>query len=141
MSSELCYRVPNQLSELTGLSQALSDHLQKEGGDDAAVYAASLALEELFTNIIKYGYDDRDEHFITVSLKVGPEVFRLELSDDGHPFNPFEQPEPDLSIPLEERQIGGLGIHFVRNLLERCEYERRDGRNVVAVEKALKSKG
>ncbi|HWL54793.1 MAG TPA: ATP-binding protein [Chthoniobacteraceae bacterium] len=141
MAHELCFQIPNQLSELTGLSGAITAHLQEKGGDDAAVYAASLALEELFTNIIKYGYDDQEAHLITVSLKVGPEVFRLEISDDGHPFNPFDQPGPDLSVPLEERQIGGLGIHFIRNLLDRYEYERRDGWNVVAVEKRLRNEG
>lgn len=141
MAHELCFQVPNQLAELNGLSRAIDGHLRKHGADEAAIYAASLALEELFTNIIKYGYDDQGEHLVTISLKVEAEVFRLEISDDGHPFNPFEQPEPDLSVPLEERQIGGLGIHFIRNLLDHHDYERRDGWNVVAVEKRLRNEG
>ena len=58
-------------------------------------------------------------------------------TDDGHEFNPFLQPAPDTTLPLHLRPIGGLGIHFVRNLLDTCDYQRREGKNIVTVTKAL----
>lgn len=139
MSDRLNLEIANRLEELEGASQQVSDYLEERGADMGAVYAASLALEELITNIIKYGYDDREGHRIAIRLAVEGGRFCLEVIDDGHPFNPFDRPEPDTSGPIEEREIGGLGIHFIRNMLEECRYERRGGENVVTVCKALVS--
>ncbi len=138
-STELSFRVPNVMASLERLSAPIQHHLAQQGADDAALYAACLALEELFTNIVKYGHQDEVEHEVEVRLQTTPELFRLVLSDDGHCFDPFDQPAPDTECPLEERQIGGLGLHFVRNMLDRCHYERREGRNIVTVEKAMRS--
>jgi serine/threonine-protein kinase RsbW len=61
------------------------------------------------------------------------------VTDDGHPFNPLDLPEPDTSLPMEDRPIGGLGIHLLRKMSDRMEYERRDGKNQVTLRKSLGS--
>ncbi len=129
--------MPNRFEALNPLMERITARLEAHGANAGAVYAANLALEELITNILKYGYDDAGEHRITVDLCVADGRFALTLADDGHPFDPFAQAAPDTSLPLEERPIGGLGIHFVRNLLDECRYEWRDGKNLVTVSKAL----
>jgi serine/threonine-protein kinase RsbW len=139
MPSSLDLQMPNELSALDAVVQRVSALITECGADSAALFAANLALEELITNILKYGYDDQEKHWIGVRVETGGDRFHLEISDDGHPFNPFELAPPDTTLPMEERQIGGLGIHFVRSMLDECLYERRDGMNVVRVSKRLRS--
>jgi len=131
--------VTNTLPELDRATQWIAGHLEEAGASPQALYVASLALEELFTNIVKYGHEDPQRpHPVLVELQITPERFRLRLIDDGHPFNPFEQAGPDTSLPIGEREIGGLGIHFVRKMLENCRYRRENDRNIVSVERSLR---
>ena len=135
MASELTLRLPNTFDALTNAADETTAFLEALAAPSDALFAANLAIEELVTNIIKYGYDDDAAHEITIRLVVSGSKLRIEISDDGHAFNPFDQPEPDTSLPAEERPIGGLGIHFVRNLLDACAYCRSEGRNIVSLTK------
>jgi anti-sigma regulatory factor (Ser/Thr protein kinase) len=102
-----------------------------------AMYLVSLAIEELVTNCIKYGYKDSNGHTIDFLLRVDGETLRLEVIDDGSPFNPLEAPRPDLSLPPEQRPIGGLGLHLLRELADEMRYERRDGTNRLTLIKGM----
>jgi anti-sigma regulatory factor (Ser/Thr protein kinase) len=102
-----------------------------------AMYLASLAIEELVTNCIKYGYDDSNDHSIEIVFVVEDGALRMEVIDDGHPFNPLQAPSPDLSVPIEHRPIGGLGIHLLRELADDVSYERRDGTNRLRLTKRM----
>lgn len=124
--------IPNQLSPLMRAIEALDLRLEHWGANAEARYLAQLAVEELGTNIIKYSYDDHEEHVIQVSAAPEKDFFRICLEDDGHEFNPCLAPEPDPNLPLEERKPGGWGLSLVRRLAG-MEYERRDGRNIVRV--------
>jgi anti-sigma regulatory factor (Ser/Thr protein kinase) len=97
----------------------------------------NLALEEILTNIISYGYTDNREHEIRVSLSVQPGEVTAEVEDDGRPFNPLEAPEPDTAKSLEEKMIGGLGIHLVRKLTDGLEYQRQEEKNRLVMKKHL----
>lgn len=92
-------------------------------------YFVSLAIEELVTNCIKYGYDDDGKHIINVVLSVSDHTLTMLVIDDGHPFDPLAATPPDLSLELEDREIGGLGIHLLKELSDGLQYERRDGTN------------
>jgi anti-sigma regulatory factor (Ser/Thr protein kinase) len=95
-------------------------------------------LEELITNTIKYAYDDQDLHVIDVLISTSTDAITLAVDDDGHPFDPTAQAGPDLTLPAEERPIGGLGLHLIRNLMDTFTYERTpDGRNCVRVSKRI----
>jgi serine/threonine-protein kinase RsbW len=107
--------------------------IEGRGIGDRAVYLANLAIEEMATNILKYGFDDTAAHEILLRLEIHPAELRLLLEDDGHEFNPLKAPEPDLNRPVEERDPGGLGIHLIRKLAEQMNYERRGGRNRLTV--------
>ncbi len=139
MPAETLLRLQNDFSELPATAVKVAEFLESQGTPSDMVFAADLAIEELVTNIIKYGYDDTEPHEILVRLSLPEGNLVIQLEDDGHPFNPFDRPTPDIHAPVEERQIGGLGIHFVKNLLDTCEYRRTNDRNVVTLTKKPKA--
>jgi anti-sigma regulatory factor (Ser/Thr protein kinase) len=94
-----------------------------------------LALEEAVTNVIHHGYVDGQAHEFTVSLAAAPGgLVTAVVSDDAPAFDPVARPPVDTSLPLEERPIGGLGVHLIKNLMDSVRYERRDGRNLLTLE-------
>lgn len=127
-------RFPSRLDDLAAVALEIRRFLEARAVGTHAVYVANLALEELATNTLKYGYADHAVHELLVRVAVDSDRLRLVLEDDGRPFNPLEVPEPDVSASLENRLPGGLGIHLVRKLADRVNYERRDGRNCVTVD-------
>jgi len=135
MSDILEIKLNNQLSELDRFSQTLSEFGQRHDLAPRVVHDLNLALEEILTNIISYGYTDNREHEIRVGLSAQPGEVKAEVQDDGQPFNPLEVPEPDTTKPLEERAIGGLGIHIVRKLMDGLEYKRQGERNFLTIRK------
>jgi serine/threonine-protein kinase RsbW len=133
MTETLEINLTNKLSELDRFNQTLAEFGRRHSLADKVVHDLSLALEEILTNIISYGYADNREHEIRVRLNVQPGEVRAELEDDGQPFNPLAAPGPDTTKPLEERTIGGLGIHLVRNLMDGLEYKRQGDRNLLTM--------
>ena len=100
-----------------------------------AMYLALVAIEELVTNCIHYGYDDAAEHTIRIEFTLEDGVLTMEVTDDGHEFDPVNAPEPDFTLELEDRPVGGLGIHMLRKLADEMAYERVDGKNRVRLVK------
>ena len=111
--------------------------MAEQGVSTDAFFLASLAIEELVTNCIKYGYDDSNDHTIDIVLTVVDGALRIEVIDDGQPFNPLEAPEPDTSLAMADRPIGGLGIHLLRELADEATYERRDRTNRLVLLKRM----
>jgi sigma-B regulation protein RsbU (phosphoserine phosphatase) len=85
------------------------------------------------TNIVSYAFPEAGEHEIDVIAEHMEERLKITITDDGVPFNPFQEEKPELTSSLKERQIGGLGIHLVRNLMDECSYKRGIDKNVVTV--------
>jgi len=136
MSENYRFEVLNSFDALSPAMDNLSLWLEKQQTPQAAAYLALLALEELVTNCIKYGYDDSAQHVVQVSVQLSESGMIMVVEDDGHPFNPLEQVGPDMTLPLEKRPIGGLGIHMLRKMSDRMEYAREGGRNRVTLHKA-----
>ena len=97
-----------------------------------------LAFDELVTNCIKYGYDDAHDHTIVFILSFDDHNLNIDVIDDGRPFNPLSAPEPDLSLQLDDRPIGGLGIHLLRKLADHMAYERRGDANRLRITKRIR---
>jgi anti-sigma regulatory factor (Ser/Thr protein kinase) len=104
------------------------------------VYRVNLVLEEIITNVISYGYEDSSEHEISVRLSWKDPRIEIEIKDDGRPFNPLEAPPPDMGKPLVERQIGGLGIHLVRKMMDESEYRRESDKNFLVLKTKIREK-
>ena len=92
-----------------------------------------LAVDELVTNAIGYGYDDDGERRIDIALRLEGDTLTVEIADDGKAFDPLQAPEPDFSAPAEERAKGGLGIWLVRKTMDTVAYRHENGRNVVTL--------
>jgi serine/threonine-protein kinase RsbW len=100
-----------------------------------------IVLDEVVTNIIKYAYRDQASHDIRVRCEIHKGFLETTVEDDGIAFNPLHAPEPDVTSPLASRRVGGLGVHFVKNLVNSVSYERRDGRNFLRLRQKLASAG
>lgn len=97
-------------------------------------YAVRLALDELLSNVVRYAYDDGARHRIDLKLETDA-PFHLTIADDGKPFDPTaDAPPPVLDGPIEDRPIGGLGLHILKKMGLRLAYRREAGRNVVRVD-------
>lgn len=97
----------------------------------------NVALDELVANAISHGIDGREDGSVTVEVELEGERVNVRVTDNGPPFDPLEQAAPDTTLSVEERSIGGLGIHLVRRLMDEVNYQRRDGHNVVLLVKRL----
>jgi serine/threonine-protein kinase RsbW len=137
MSSDLSIQLKNRFSELARLKDALHQYCEFRELPSNIVFALTLSLDEVVTNVISYGYDDRDEHLINVTLSSGKGVIEVSVEDDGKPFNPLEYKTPDLQCPIDERPVGGLGIYLVRTYMNELVYERAGGKNRLTMRKDL----
>jgi len=127
----------NDLSELSQLAQWLQDFSEKHGIDPGGMLKLNLALDELVTNVIHYAYPEGGVHQFILELRKGDDRLEAELIDDGKPFNPLQVPPPDIEADIDSRQIGGLGIHFVRQTMDEIDYRFEHGRNHVRLVKRL----
>jgi anti-sigma regulatory factor (Ser/Thr protein kinase) len=130
----------NSLDEMENVMMALEGFSDSAGLDMRTAQAAEMALDELLTNIISYGYLDSGQHKIAVEMCVEENALQIVVSDDGIPFNPFEQEEPDLDSSIDERDLGGIGIHLVKKFMDEYSYQRLEERNVVTLLKYLGQK-
>lgn len=99
--------------------------------------SVNVALDELLTNTIRYGFAGRAGGEVTIEAELFPDRLTVTLTDDGAPFDPLGVATPDTALPVEQRKIGGLGIHLVREMMDEVSYHRRADRNVVVLEKNL----
>lgn len=129
--------IDNQLSQITNVNHRFNEFVDKHGLKTELRRQFNLVIDELLNNVISYAYDDDDSHRIDVNGSLYKDRLMLTIIDDGIPFNPFTGPPPELTDSLENRAIGGLGIHLVKNLMDRSGYHRKVNQNVVTLTKKI----
>jgi anti-sigma regulatory factor (Ser/Thr protein kinase) len=125
------------MSELTTLGENLESVGSALGLSRRCLFEVNLALDELFTNIISYGFQDQSEHVIRLSISTDCSVLTVVLEDDGIAFNPLDCIPPAVPCTLDECKVGGLGIHLVKNLMDEVAYQRRANTNVLTLRKKI----
>jgi serine/threonine-protein kinase RsbW len=131
--------IANQVSELARVA-GLLDRLGAERRlASDTLRDMQVALDEVLNNITKYAYRDKAEHKIHICLRVLDNVLEAVVEDSGAPFDPLAVPAPDVSASLHERRVGGVGLHFVRSLLDEVIYDRIGERNRLVLRKRFKS--
>lgn len=130
--------IKNAVEELPRVHGALEELARTRQFAQSAFNDVLVAVEEILVNIIRYGFDDGAEHEIHVRVAyVDDHTLRLEIEDDGKPFNPLTAPTPRTDLGLSERKIGGLGIHLVRTMMDDVQYRREDDHNIVTLAKRV----
>lgn len=97
----------------------------------------NLALEEAISNVIFYAFDDEKEHDIKIVLSLENKTLTIEIIDDGKPFDPTARKQPDVSLPAEDRPIGGLGIFLIRKMMDSVTYTRHNNLNTLTLLKNI----
>ncbi|MBQ1780424.1 MAG: SpoIIE family protein phosphatase, partial [Bacteroidales bacterium] len=121
----------NRIEELDKLEPFLSRFFEQESVDMSLLPQLDLALEEAVTNVIMYAYPEGEKGTAELTLDMVDGRIHATLCDSGLPFDPLQRPEVNLDVSLEERQIGGLGIHLIKEIMSEVSYEYKDGKNVL----------
>lgn len=130
--------VRNWLEDLPQLNDQLASFFHKHALDDQHLFKFQLACDEMITNIISYAFmDNQQQQLIYIELIKDDLQLTLKITDNGIPFNPLLQQEPDTMLPLEEREVGGLGIHLVKQMMDKVKYERYQQSNVLTLSKNI----
>ena len=130
----LILTLKNDLSELARIAQEIEAYGESHGWPVKWILNLNISLDELITNIVSYGYQDCEEHEIRVTLTNRGGLLMVVLEDDGIAFNPLTSaPGPDLDASIDERRIGGLGVYFVKTLMDEATYERVENRNRITL--------
>lgn len=137
VSQEYNFELKNDLSELKALHLHLNNWGQHIGLPADAIPRIIICLDELFTNIVSYGFDDDLDHIIEFTLNGDSNLVVIDIEDNGLPFNPLEKVDPDFPENVESAKIGGLGIMIIRKLMDSVSYEREDGRNKLTMRKNI----
>ena len=122
----------NDKFELERLTAAFDEFSNRHQVSDQARFQLQLCLEEMVLNVINYGFDDEEEHEIHVDFdfQIDSRTVTFNILDDGRRFNPLtEVPVPNIDAKLEDRTVGGLGVHFVRTFMDDADYRHEDGKN------------
>jgi anti-sigma regulatory factor (Ser/Thr protein kinase) len=134
---EVTLRIGNRIAELPKVADDVGEFGVRHGVSRPVLHALMVALDEVLSNTIKYGYRDDDPHEIVVQVFLMPGEIVAEVRDDGVWFDPLSVPPADLSGGFAERRLGGIGLHLVRSLMDDLEYFREGGRNRLRLSKRL----
>ena len=128
----------NNISEITRLYEFIEELGNDFSLSTDIVFNLNLVLEEAVVNIINYAYPNEEHQSIYLSARMHEGSIVLVLTDTGKEFDPTAAPEADVTLSADDRQIGGLGIFLIRQIMNEVKYERIEGKNVLTLEKKLK---
>ena len=131
----------NELQEVAGAAARIDSWCESNALSPDIAYAVNLSIDEILTNTISYGYDDEEPHRIDIVVRLESDEMVIVIADDSRAFDPTATPDPDLEASLEERDVGGLGLFLVHQMMDRVQYERVDERNVVTLTKRVAAGG
>lgn len=128
-----------KIDELQDVLDSNEENLMMRGAKMKNVMAINVAVEEIFVNVCYYAYEGIENKGVEISCSFDDDVEKITFIDEGIPFNPLERRDPDVNISAEERNIGGLGIYMVKKTMDKCDYERKDGKNIFSISKNFKA--
>lgn len=123
-----------QIPQLADFIETIANEMRL---DQSLAMSLNLALEEAVTNVILYAYPAGSDGLVDIEAIMGKDILEFIISDSGVAFDPTAAPEADISLGVEDRPIGGLGIFLVRNIMDTVSYQRTDGKNILSMTKKL----
>lgn len=127
--------LPAGLENLAILMGFILECADQKGFKERECREIELAADEILTNIISYAYPEKKGYITVVCEVEEKDVFRAQVMDSGIPFNPLEVEAPDVSSPIQEREIGGLGLFLAGHMLDDIQYRRENGKNILTITK------
>ena len=128
----------NKISEVERAADIFEEFGEEKGIPLKDIFQINLVLDELISNVINYGYPKEENREIYLKYIIDENnKLILEIRDDGIPFNILEMKEVDVTLGIDERPVGGLGIHLVKNIMDEIEYERKNEQNILTLKKEL----
>ena len=127
----------NDLKRVPRLNTFIDEVCEANGFDMATTMQINLAIEEAVVNVMNYAYPEGTKGDITIETKADKTEVSFIISDTGKPFDPTAKAEVDITLSAEDRAIGGLGIHLIRQIMDHINYERVDGHNILTLIKKL----
>ncbi len=139
MPQRATFQIPSRREDASRFTEAFEAFCVEHGVAMGVVRAFQVCLDEVLTNIVDYAHQADGAHTIEVQVTLDAELLRTEVIDDGPAFDPLQDAaSPDLDLSIEDRPIGGLGIHLVQELMDEVAYQRGDdGRNHFSMGKRL----
>ena len=134
---KLSFELQNTASELDTLCRHVANFGHSIGLSQKTIFQINLALDELFTNIISYGYKETGNHRIHFDISCNEGTVIIRVEDNGVPFDVAAFKAPDPQNTLEDCKVGGLGLHLIRKLMDDISYDRLNNRNVVILRKSV----
>ncbi len=125
--------IVNELTELRRMSQWLDAALNDSNLTHKQRFIFDLCANEAVTNIISYAYTDQKKHTIILRLSLDAQRASLEIEDDGRAFNLLEAPPFQASQQIETTEVGGCGIHLIKNLMDEIHYQRLEDKNILVL--------
>lgn len=130
--------VPATLDRLEAVQKFVEEELEQHGCPMSTLLQVSVAVEEIYVNIAHYAYHPEvGEATIRCAVGGDPLQVTIQFLDSGKPFDPLARPDADITLPAQERQIGGLGILMVKKTMDDVAYEYKDGCNVLTLKKKI----
>ena len=126
----------NELREIAGVAEKIDAFCEAHALSREIAYSVNLSIDEILTNTINYGYQDDDPHRIELVVRFESDSLSVVIVDDSRPFDLTVAPEPDVEASLDEREVGGLGLFLVHQMMDKVDHELVDGRNVVTLTKS-----
>lgn len=120
-----------EIESVDRIQKFIKSALSSDESNGKLLFAIDLIIEEIVVNIVNYGIKDINTGFITVDTKIENETLFIGITDNGLAFNPLEKKDPDIFMPLEDREPGGLGIYLVKQFVKEIRYERKDHKNLI----------
>lgn len=130
--------VDASISELDSVLDFINGELENNDCNVKVQIQIAIAVEEIFVNIAHYAYPSGEgKATIQISFEGDPLKAEIVFIDEGTPYNPLDNDDPDITLSAEERQIGGLGIYMVKKSMDDVFYDQRDGKNILTIKKVL----
>ena len=127
----------NDIQQIPQLAEFIETIAEEIELDQGLAMSLNLALEEAVTNVILYAYPEGSDGLVDIEAILSKDKLRFIISDSGMEFDPTAAPEADVTLGVEDRPIGGLGIYLVRKIMDTVSYERADGKNILSMTKKL----
>ncbi len=127
----------NRREEIAKLAPFIEEFAAQAGLAEELVFSLNLALEEAVSNVVLYAYPPDKKHTLTLVAKRDGDIVTFILSDTGKEFDPTAAPEADITLSAQEREIGGLGIFLVKQIMDSVEYQRIENKNILTLKKLI----